>query len=224
MRSGRRRCFVLGFLVLACHAPGPSVAVADDPPPRETPDQRFEKLYSAAMKAPEKADWKALRRAFAETSRYRPYEMDVPEKLRGIAAQIGRGEFKEGEAALRELLERERHMRLDTLAMAMRLYEKMGRPEEVRRYRKLIDPILGILFDKESGASFEKPIPVLFIQEEYVVTSRMRVKERGLVIHDGHRFDVCTVEAEGTEPERKIYFDVDLPQKALSKALDDKLK
>jgi hypothetical protein len=210
-----------GILIWGWLAVGSLITASDDSLPQETADQRFEKLYSAALKDSEKADWKELRRAFAATTHYNPYGIGVPEKLRGIALQIGRGELKASEAALLELLERERQMRLDTLAMTMQLYEKMDQPEKVQRYQKLIEPVLEILFNRDAGMSFEKPIEVLFIQEEYVVTVRMRIKDQALAIHDGHKFDVITVEAQGDEPERKFYFNVDLPRMALSRDLEE---
>jgi hypothetical protein len=195
----------------------------EDPSAGETPDQKFEKLFVEAHKEPEKADWKALRRAFAVTSYYHPYEIQVPQEIGKITKAIGRGEYESSEAALLKLLERERFMRLDTLACTMMLYEKSRQAEKLARIRKLVEANLKILFDPKAGGSFEAPIEVLFIEEEYLVTSKVRARRKGLMVHEGQRFDVFAIEAEGDQPARDIYFNVDLPQKSLSRMFEKEL-
>jgi hypothetical protein len=182
----------------------------DDPRSQETPDQRFETLLAAALKAPEKAKWRELREAFSRTTHYQPYSIDADVKLREIAKSIDRGDTKGSEAALLALLERERFMRLDTLAMLVRLYKKTEQPRKAEKYQKLIDGIRGVLKYPDEGTSFEKPITVLFIDEEYFVTAGMPVKQQRLVAHEGHRFDLLEVEADGDKPAKTIYFNIDL--------------
>ena len=148
----------------------------DDPKTKQTPDQRFEKLLADAMNAPEKADWKSLREAFSRTTHYHPYSIEVDEKLKEIAKSIGRGETKESEAALLKLIEQDRFMRFDTLAMLLMLYERTDLPEKAEKYKKLLDSILKVLEYPKAGTSFENPIPILFIQEEYLVTTNMPIK------------------------------------------------
>ena len=60
----------------------------------------------------------------------------------------------------------------------------------------------------------KNPIQILFIQEEYLVTIKMPTKGRGLVVDKGHRFDVFELEADGDQPGKKVYFNIDLPQNA----------
>lgn len=188
----------------------------DDTKGKETPDERFEKLLADAMNAPEKADWKSIREAFSRTTHYHPYSIEVDEKLKEIAKSIGRGETKETEAALLKLIERERFMRFDSLAMLMLLYEKTHQPEKAGKYKKMLDSILEVLKCPKAGTSFENPIPVLFIQEEYLVTTNMPIKGRGLAVSKGHRFDVFEVGAVGDQHEKKVYFNIDLTRNAKS--------
>jgi hypothetical protein len=217
MASRTQRCLVVGTILAGGFAAGSRVSFSDNPTKKTTPDQQFEVLYSSAMKTPEKADWKQLRRAFAETTHYGPYDITVDETLRKLSARIEKGQFKDCEGELLKLLERERHMRIHTLVMAMDLYEKMQQPEKVQKYKKLADRIWKILLDKETGASFDKPIEVVYIGEEYLVVKGKRVKKQALQSHEGHKFDVLTVVASGGEPEREYFFNIDLPDKALSR-------
>jgi hypothetical protein len=182
----------------------------DEPKGKESPDARFEKLLDGAMKAPEKANWRELREAFSRTTHYQPYSIDATQKLEEIAGSIGRVETKESEAALLKLLEQERFMRLDTLGMMLRLYEKTGEPEKAKKYEKMLEGILGVLKYPKEGTSFENPIQVLFIQEEYLVAVNMPVKKQALVVKNGHRYDVLEIKAQGDEPGKKLYFNIDL--------------
>jgi hypothetical protein len=217
MMNSKRVGHSLGLLAVMLVGMAP-----DDPPAKENPDQKFEKLLAEAHKDPETADWKALRRAFAETSHYQPYDIKVTQELRQISKAIGRGEFESSEAALLKLLERERFMRLDTLAMMMMLCDQTKQVEKESKYRKLVEPILKVLQDPKAGGSFDRAIEVLFIEEEYLVTVRMPAKRRGLMAHEGHRFDVFAIEAQDDEPAHDLYFNVDLPQKSLGRMLEKK--
>lgn len=219
MRRTRPQLVALCILFSGWQALVVRGVAAEDKPQKGTPDQRFETLLSEAMKAPENADWKALRGAFSETTHYHPYSIDVDTRLKEIARAIGRGETKESEAALLKLLERERFMRFDTVAMLMMLYQKIDQPEKAQKYEKILDGILGVLEYPKAGTSFEDPIPVLFIQEEYLVTTNMPIGGRGSTVHGGHHFDVFEIEADGSKPARTVYFNIDLPRNALSKSL-----
>jgi hypothetical protein len=206
------------ILTLAWQVSGPTAA-ASGPPAKETPEQKLERLLAAAMKDPEKGDWRELRRAFAQTNLYHPYSNDVDEKLRRIARSIGAGELERSEAELRKLVERDRFMRFDSLAMLMMLEDKMGREEEAEKYGKLLGGIDRILMGPKRGTSFEDAIEVLFVEEEYLIIGKRSVKVQGLAAKDGHRFDVITLAADGDEPERDLYFNVDLLQDALGRDL-----
>ena len=162
------------------------------------------------MNGPEKANWKELRQAFSKTSHYHPYNIDVDEKLKGIAESIGRGELKASETALLKLVERDRFMRFESLAMLMMLYDRMEQPEKSKKYGKLVESILGVLAYPKAGVGFENAIEVLYVEEEYFVTSEMPVKNQALSIKDGHRYDVFTIKATKAGPERRVYFNIDL--------------
>jgi hypothetical protein len=223
----RRLQFVAACLVILGSRVAATQSFAADDASKETADQRFEMLYTEAMKAPVKADWKALRKAFAVTSHYQPYSVEVDEKLKEISKAIGRGGVKSSEEALLKLMERERHMRFDTVAMLMMLYESTKQPEKADKYKLILDGIFGVLgYPKgetdvpKGGTNFKDAIEVLFIQEEYLVTTNMPIAGRETILQEGHYFDVFEINADGDRPARKLYFNIDLPRKALSKSLE----
>jgi hypothetical protein len=216
----RSRLFWLAVSLMIVGFPSASRGQVAKAQPEKSANEQFEKLLANAMKAPEKADWKALRRAFAETTFYEPYNIEVPEKLKEIAKAIGRGETEQSEADLLKLLEQERFMRLDTNAMLMMLYEKTGPPEKAEKYKKILDGILGVLNYPKEGTSFDNPIEVIFIEEEYFVITNMPLEKQSLAVHDEHWFDIMEIKPVGDQPARKIYFKIDLPHNSLSKRLE----
>jgi hypothetical protein len=127
------------------------------------------------------------------------------------------GNLKAAEAALAKLLKRERFMRLDGQAIAVALYGKLGETEKARKHREFLEGLSSAVFAAGLGTSFEKPIEVLFIEEEYVflATMGLKLREQALSERDGHRFDLITTHASGDKPERTFYFNIDMPWNSL---------
>lgn len=205
-------CLIAGW------APTTSIAMAgDDTEATKALDQKFETLLVAARKEPKKADWNALRHAFALTSHYHPYNATWRQDIVKVAKDIHEGKLEEAEAALLKLLERERFMRIDAHAMAVALYDKMEDSEKARKHRDFLEGFSGAVFVPGHGTSFAKPIEVLFVDEEYAVLGALglRVKEQSLSERGGHRFDVLTTHAKAGEPERQFFFNIDMPWNSL---------
>jgi len=212
---------VIGFLITAWSATAPAATAGDDAAARKSSDQHFEALLAAAQKNPAETDWKALRHAFAKTSGYEPYSITWRQELAKVGKDVRDGNLKAAEAALVKLLERERFMRLDGQAMAVALYEKMEETDKARKHRAFLEGLSSTVFVAGHGTSFEKPIEVLFIEEEYSLLSSMglTMKQQALSERDGHRFDVITTHAKGGDPEREFYFNIDMPWNALEASL-----
>ena len=221
--------YILGVLVLAWQPapPGektqtkPEAQPGGQPSDEKTPDGRFEKLLAAAMKDPAKADWNALRHAFAQTRHYHPYNVEWKNEIAKVRKDLAADNVKAAESGLVKLLERERFMRLDAQALAVALYQKTGQKDKARRHQDLLEGLADTLFVPEHGMSFEKPFVVLFIDEEYLVLRIMglRHRQQSLREKDGHHFDVFTIPAQGDQPEREVYFNIDMPFNVLGKSL-----
>jgi hypothetical protein len=214
------------LLVLACLAATGWNGQAFSRPPtggpaaQKSPDRKFEELLAKAQKEPAKADWKRLRSAFAATTHYHPYNSEWTKELAKVGKELHEGEPKKAEAMLVKLLERERFMRLDGHAMAIAVYEKLGDSENARKHRAFLEGISTALFIPGTGKSFDKPIEVLFVDEEYLFLGSLglKMKQQGLSEHNGHKFDVLTTEAKGDQPALDFYFNIDLPWGAMEKS------
>jgi hypothetical protein len=208
-------------LMLLTQAAAPVAIARDDSKPGDAPDKKFDSLFAEARKDPKKTDWQALRHAYAETSHYNPYDFGRRKEMAAIADDIKDGKLDVAEAGLVKILERERWMRHDSHAMAVALYERMGQPEKAHLHREFADGIWSAILVPGHGVSTEKPIEVLFIEEEYMVVQKMGLKPKGqrLVEVGGHHFDVLVTEAKGDGPDGELYFNIDVPHQALFKAL-----
>ena len=145
---------------------------------------------------------------FAATSYYHPYDTSWREEIGKIAESMRDGNLKSAEDALVKLIDREHSMRMDGHAVAIALYEKMGDSEKARKHKDYLEGLSGTVFAPDRGTSFEKPIEVLFIDEEYTVlrAMKLKIKSQALSEHGGHRFDVLTTQAGQGGPERALLF------------------
>jgi hypothetical protein len=216
----------MGFLIAGWSLTARAASDGDDAAGRKTPDKRFEALLAAAQKDPAKADWNALRRAFAETSLYEPYSAWWRTELAKVRKDMQAGRLGAAEAALVKMLERERFMRLDGEATAVALYEKMGDSAKARKHREFLEGHSSAVFAAGRGTSFEAPIEVLFVEEEYffLASLGLTMKEQALSERDGHRFDVVTTDATELEPQREFYFNIDMPWRSLEAGLTKALE
>jgi hypothetical protein len=221
------RLFVplVGFLVVGGSTPGVCGPGGDDPPARNSPEQRFEALLAAAQEDPSKADWKALRHAFAQTSMYQPYNPGWRREFASASRALRDGKLKEAEAALLKLLERERLMRIDGHAMAVALYEKVGDTQKARMHRAFLEGLSSALFVPGHGTSVEKPIEVLFLEEEYMVLGSLGLEmtQQALTEHKGARLDVLSTKSKNGQAGQSLYFNIDLPWNSLQREMQKAL-
>jgi hypothetical protein len=189
-------------------------------------DRKFDTLLAAALKEPKKADWKAVRRAFSRTSHYSPYGSSWQEDAGKVVKNMQEGKLKEAEAGLEKLMASEHSMRIDGHAMAAALYEKIGDSEKARKHKEIFDALSFTVFPRGEGMTIDKPIEVLFIEEEYAALgmSGLRMKQQALTEHNGHKVDVLTTEAKPGQPERVLYFNIDMPWRSLEAGFADVFK
>jgi hypothetical protein len=217
---------VLQISVIAFFCAALSVRAGNGGPGSKAADPRFEALLAAAQKDAAKADWNALRHAFAETSFYEPYSGSWRTDLAKVRKEMQAGKLKAAETALVKLLERERFMRLDGHATAVALYEKLGDSVKAGKHRAFLEGLGSAVFVAGRGQSIEAPIEVLFIEEEYdfLAGRGLTMKKQALTERDGHRFDVITTDAMAGEPQREFYFNIDMPWRSLQASLTKALE
>ena len=189
-----------------------SVLLQDEPSPRadETLDAAFVRLLEAARKDPSKTDWKALRLAYSKTKQYNPDAERVdPEP---ILQELKNGERAAAFVAVDRMMaghwvDPEAH--LYAADASERVKDKSREDLHVAFARGLHSALIS----SGDGRSFETAYHVLFIAEEYyILDGVVRLKHTGqaLTVHEGHYFDIHTVETQGGDTV-KIYFNIDIP-------------
>lgn len=208
----------LGMLAIVSLASSTIARGQQEDKPNAAADRAFEALLADARKDPEKADWVALRHAFAKTSHYNPYNIDWRKELADVRKDIADEKLEQAAASLETLLERERFMRLDALALAVTVHDRLGQKDKLQQYQPLLEGFSSALFVPDHGVSFEKPIEVLFIEEEYIVLAALELKPtKQMLAHEkDHWFDLFTLEPEDGQKEGRIYFNIDMPHNFLS--------
>jgi hypothetical protein len=73
MTTTRLSIALAGILIAAWSSPPALAQAGDKDEAAREANQKFEKLLTAAQKDPKKADWKAVRHAYAQTSDYQPH-------------------------------------------------------------------------------------------------------------------------------------------------------
>lgn len=213
---------IVSLLVITLGLPASPLVAGEITPAQKKADQRFADLLASAKKDRTKTDWKVLRNAFAESSHYNPDSFMWREEIDRLEDTIEKGDDKKTAAMFGMLLERDGFMRLDALVLAVKFYEKAGQKEKARVCREFVEGLTSAILIPGAGFAVEKPIEVLFIEEEYFVlqTLKVKVKQQSLVERDGHRFDVFTPQPQEGRPLRMLYFNIDRPYKAFSKSTD----
>jgi hypothetical protein len=211
-----------GILALAISVSVSSALAADDSPAQKKADQKFAALLASAKKDPKKTDWKGLRHAFAATSQYNPSDL-WDDELNALEDSIENNSVQKAELFVNKLLEREGFMRLDALKVASAFYEKAGQKENARLCNDFINGISATLMGSGLGFTADKPIEVLFLEEQDLVleTLKWKGKSRKFMNHDGHHLNVITPDTDANKNARTLYFNLDLPLEAMKKT--DKL-
>jgi hypothetical protein len=215
----------------------PAVSASDEPKPavkaepktaevkkaaaKEDPNRAFEDLLAAAMKDPKQGDFKAMREVFVETTAYSPYNTSWRDALGEVRKKTEAGDAKAAEELLKKTLEADRYMRIDSHLAALRFYDKQGRKDRMDWHGRFLKGIADQLFIPGKGLSYERPIDVVFIEEEYFFLSvlDLQPEKQELHSHEGKKFDVQIVPQTKDEKERRFYFCIESAQKVLHRDL-----
>lgn len=182
----------------------------------EGPEHEFQRLLAEAKDDPQKADFRALRLAFARTESYRPYAKDELDTA-PIDQELKNGERAAALLALDRTLDG-RWMDPAAHAFAADVCERIGERKRAKMHGVFLEKIVDTILGSGDGRSFEKAWPVLSVGEEYLILDAHGFQgqhKQALVHREGHRYDVHTFTDESSGRELKIYFNVDVPTRWL---------
>lgn len=198
---------------LSCLAAGSS-------PPAEgnkDPDQNYAMLLTHAKADPEKADFGQLRLSFAASSHYEPYPLDVEEN-KAINAAMEKGDFAGALRGVDKLLDKD-YVNIEAHFLAASLCRKLGDQNRLDFHHKFLGGLIGSILKSGNGESYDSAFRVIDVREEYVILQMLKLKDgrQSLRSQDGHEFDVFTFEGNAKEKARTVYFNIDIPRRALKR-------
>jgi hypothetical protein len=194
--------FVAPLLALIVAGQGP--AAADEPP-----DLAFTRRLAAAKADPASADFAALRRAFARTSRYTP-DPDLDLDPAPVEHELKNGERAAALVALDRMMEGH-WCDVPAHAVAASLAERMKDANRFVLHRAFERGLLASILDSGDGRSFQTAWKVVTVAEEYVVLTNLQLHGgvQTLVERDGHHYDVHTFRDETLGREIVVHFNID---------------
>jgi hypothetical protein len=182
----------------------------------------YQELLGAAQANPGAADFTALRMAYTESSTYAPYAYD-DELETALKSALAEEDWDAALHALQGLLANN-YLNIDAHILAAALHGKQGDEEKANHHRQFGRGLLESIFHSGNGRSFETAWTVISIAEEYAVCKALGIFQPGdqrLVEHEGHFYDVLTVNHPRTGEALQLYFNVDIPLEWSGRNLGD---
>lgn len=174
----------------------------------------FEYLLGEALADPERADFVALREAYARSESYVPFGREH-EEIEILHQHMAAEEWGRARSLCEELLDH------DPLSITLRfayahILEAEDDEWEASDQRMFANGLLRGILRSGDGRTPETAFAVLDTREMFLVVEvlGLRVIRSQLSHVDGLWLD--TVEARGPEGDRTLYFDVTLPQEWLA--------
>ena len=195
------------------------------PPQSETKDsseEAFSKIWEATKKAPQKADYQAIRASYIKTSSYQPYSV-LSKETEAVNKAMRAKDYPNAIAAINRVLEK-KPLEIESHLMAAFLHSKAGDKTLEEMHKEIAIGLTHAILDGHDGTSFDNAIPVISVDEEYVVLKSLSLKSEGhaLRVNKDQKFDVHKINEPGSKQTREIYFDVTQPMDELAKMLKPK--
>ena len=172
----------------------------------------YDDLLDAALQDPASADFQALRAAYAQSEEYAPYVHDT-EHLEALRGALHADDLPAALAAIEGLLD---HNYLDVEAhmAADYIYTRLEDADRSAYHRAFAKGLIDAILDSGSGRDFATAFAVLNVTEEYTVLRVLgfRPGEQRLTEHEGHWFDILSVQHPSRDGTFEVYFNVDLPR------------
>ncbi|MBC7772957.1 MAG: DUF4919 domain-containing protein [Pyrinomonadaceae bacterium] len=187
---------------------------------------KFTTLYEAAKQDPTSADFGELRQAWIESQELEraPQANDqadgqaddqaddqVDDRADALQTAMDASDHAKVAALATEMIEAEPiSIRLHLLAATA--FELSGNAPSSEMHKEIARGLIRSILESGDGQSFETAFHVVSVEEEYAIISLFggEPKEQTLQEHEGHAYDVITIESEDGAETGEIFFNVDL--------------
>ncbi|MBI2266265.1 MAG: DUF4919 domain-containing protein [Armatimonadetes bacterium] len=183
----------------------------------KAPDQ-YEVLLERLKAGKGTVDFKDLRMAYADTPGYDPYGTGKDNVRKQMFTALKEKKYENALQHAESIL-KNTYVDIDAHIVSVEAYEALGKPEQAGRHKQIARGLIGSILESGNGKSPETAFPVIFVHEEYLVLSilRLQPKSQSLVTVQGHSYDKLETVHSGTQKNVTLFFNIDVISKWLTK-------
>jgi hypothetical protein len=196
----------------------PTIAVT--PQDTDSADAAFLSLLERVKRADLTIDFTELRMSYAQTSKYDPYNFSIGELRNSMVSALDAQNYELALKLADDILT-QNYIFTDAHLVAIRAYENLGRTEEAKYHRYVLDGLIGSMLQSGDGKTPESAFVVVLIEEEYVILAVLQIADADQAQRDigGQFYDVFNSVDPQTNSPVEVYFNIDIPFGALADSL-----
>lgn len=181
----------------------------------------YDTLLERVKKSDQTVDFKELRLAYTETSKYSPYGGDRA-KRKTMFEGLDAKQYDKALAAANEILD-SNYLDLMGHFGAFVSNRELGNAEKAAYHRYVFDGLMNSIKNSGDGKTQDTAFVVISTDEEYVLLNflGLRVQSQALLKEKGHSFDKMTSLDPETKETVVYYFNIDKPFNWLGKSLSN---
>jgi hypothetical protein len=168
----------------------------------------YDSLLAQAKKGDPKTDFLKLRMTFTKTAGYNPYFFDR-KMYQEMSAAFAAKDYDKAIMHADKILAA-KYVDIDAHAVAMRSYAALGKTDQAKLHRVVIDGLVQSILKSGNGKSPASAYVVISTDEEYAILGALGLKstKQALVNENGQKFDRLTVRDEKSKEPAAMYFNV----------------
>jgi hypothetical protein len=204
--------------------PSPTASIAPTitltPQDTNSADAAFLSLLERVKRVDPTIDFTELRMAYAQTSQYDPYNFSIGELRNSMFTALDAQNYELALKLADDILT-QNYIFTDAHLVATRAYENLGRTEEAKYHRYVLDGLIDSILQSGDGKTPESAFVVVLIEEEYVILAILQIADAGQSQRDidGQSYDVFNGVDPQTNNPVELYFNIDIPFGALADSL-----
>ncbi|MBI1921770.1 MAG: DUF4919 domain-containing protein [Geobacter sp.] len=181
---------------------------------------RYDVLLERVKKGDQTVDYRELRFAYTETSRYKPYGGTRSDLVDAMYSAYGDKHYAKAVEYAENILE-DNYVDIEAHMMAAVLYDMLGEKAKADYHSIIGKGLVQSVIASDDGKSHKTAIKVISVDEEYVLLRMLGLRKLSqATLHtDGHSYDKITVVDAETNKEFELFFCIDTPYNWLEKSL-----
>ena len=199
----------------------PAPAAAEKPVSQDQAkkDAAYEALLKRVKDGDRSVDFKELRMAYADSSRYSPYGGDS-EAQKAMFAAMRASQWDEALKQSAKILEKN-YVDINAHFGAFVANHEKGIADKADFHKFVVQGLINSITNSGDGKSTDKAFVVISTDEEYALLNYMGLRPMGqaLINGEGHSYDKLNAVDPKTNQSYEIYFNIDKPFNWLGNSL-----